>query len=286
MSAYSKTIPHIPKETARAAHAIFGRSNFYILVGDHLERMLEELDRQQALEGDSDFRVRDVILPLITFFQFTEGLTDVQAIDAARTRIDWKFALHLSLFPASLHQYALCRFRQRILSNHDIQREFQQLIDQLITFAGALDNRFQNLTSLEVVSGVCSLNRLYEAQQTMNLALEVLAVRFPHWLRKVALPHWYGRYNPTVPRLDVANLPGQQRFLLREIASDIHHLLEKAHESGSHEIRGLPEIQMLEQVWAQQFYELNQEPGLSIETLSLKDCEVCSHQGTGRRHPA
>ncbi len=36
-------------------------------------------------------------LALITIMQFVEGLTDRQAADAVRSRIDWKYALGLDL---------------------------------------------------------------------------------------------------------------------------------------------------------------------------------------------
>lgn len=286
MSAYFTTLPRIPKETARAAYASFGRNNFYILVGDHLEHILEELQQQHKFEGKDPSQTEDVTWPLITFFQFIEGLTDVQAAEAVRTRTDWKFALHLSLFPATLHEYALCKFRQQIFADPVSQRDYQRLIDRLIVFAPALHSKIQRLISLEVVSLVCSLNRLHLAQQAMNQALEVLAVRFPQWLRKMTLSHWYGRYNPTAPRLDVAILLGQQRFLLEEIASDINHLLEKIHRSGSREIRELYEIQVLQQIWTQQFQVLGESQSTRPETLSSKDCESCPQKGTGRRHPA
>jgi transposase len=286
MSAYSKAIPCIPKETVRAAHASFGRSNFYILVGDHLQRILEELDGQRFWEGADLSKVEDVTLPLITFFQFIEGLTDAQAMEAVRTRTDWKFALHLSLFPGMLHKNALCRFRQRIFSDFASEREFQKLIDRLIVLAPALHHDFQNLKSLEVVSLVCSLNCLHQAQQAMNQALEVLAVRCPQWLRKIALPHWYGRYNPTVPRLDVAILLGQQRFLMEEIASDIHHLLEKVHQSGSGEIRELHEVKVLNRVRSQLFQVTGQSQNNRLEAMNIKDCDFCFHDGAEGRRPA
>ena len=285
MSAYSKTISHIPKETVRAASAVFGRSNFYILVGDHLEGILEELGRQQSLEEETISKVEDVMLALITFFQFVEGLTDIQAIDAVRTRTDWKFALHLSLMPAMLHENALCRFRQGLFTDLVSQRDFQRLINRLVVFAPTLNNNFQDLKGLGIVSAVCSLNRLHRAQQAMYQALEVLAARFPQWLRKTAQPHWYGRYNPAVPRLGVAILLGQQRFLMEEIGSDIQHLLEKAHQSGSREISELYEVRVLDQVWSQQFQSLGQAGTERLEILSSKDCDVCSHNGAGRRLP-
>ncbi len=36
-------------------------------------------------------------LALITIMQFVEGLTDRQAADAVRSRLDWKYALSLEL---------------------------------------------------------------------------------------------------------------------------------------------------------------------------------------------
>lgn len=286
MSAYFRAIPHIPKETMLAANAVFGRSNFYILVGDHLEGILEELGRQRSLEEETISKVEDVMLALITFFQFAEGLTDVQAIDAVRTRTDWKFALHLSLSPGMFHENALCQFRQRILRCPVSQHQFQTLFDRLSAFAPMLSNNFQNLKSLEIVSLVCALNRLNRAQQAMHQVLEELAARFPQWLRKNALPHWYGRYNPAKPRLDVAVLLGQQRFLMEEIGSDIDHLLAKVHQSGSQEISELHVVKVLEQVGSQQFRGLGQAQIDRQESLSSKDCEICSQTGEGRMHPA
>jgi transposase len=270
---YSKALPGIPRETVRAATAVFGRGNFYILVGDHLEGILE---------GERPSKLEAVVPPLITFFQFVEGLTDLQAIDAVRTRTDWKFALHLSLVPARLDESVLCRFRQKILCDPIHQREFQRLIDRLLVFAPTSRHR-QTLKSQELVSIVCSLNRLQLAQQAMNRALEVLAVQFPHWLRKNALPHWYGRYNPSVPRLDVPIVPGQQQLLMEGIGSDIQQLLEKVHQSGLREVNALHELRALDRMCSQPFQGVNREGEIQLETLSSKDCNLCFYREAGRR---
>jgi transposase len=248
-----------------------------------LEGILEELKRQSALEGESSQTPGDVVLPLITFFQFLEGLTDLQAIEAVRTRTDWKFALHLSLMPVMLPENALCEVRHKVLHSAASQREFQRLIDRLVLFAPTINNSFRNLNSLEVVSTVCSLNRLRGAQQAMNQALEVLAVRYPQWLRTIALPHWYGRYNPALPRLEAAVLLGGQRFLIEEIASDIHQLLKKVDQAGLPEMTELAEIKVLNELWLRQFQGLEQTATGRLETLDLKECELCFHHGRGRR---
>jgi transposase len=279
----SKSIPAMPKETARAANAIFGRSNFYIMVGESLDTLLEDIQLQASAEKECESRRQGAIWALITFFQFFEGLTDVQAVDAVRTRTDWKFALHLSLIPVRFHEYAFCEFRQRLLTDTHCRSEFQKLTDRLATFIPPFKNNLQNLQSLEVVACVCSVNRLNHAQQAMNQVLGVLAARFPDWLRRNALPHWYGRYSHATPRLEVAILLGQQQFLIEEIGADIHHLLEKIHQSGSQELAELPEVKVLDQVWLQQFKELNLAPNHWPE--NLKDCNNCAYRGTGRRQP-
>jgi transposase len=281
MTDTSKPIPSLPKETARAAKAIFGHSNFHILIGEHLESILEDI-QLEAPSGKGGISNTEVsILALITFFQFVEGLTDIQAADAIRTRTDWKFALHLSLTPPIFHEGALCEFRQRILIDFGSQVEFQKLIDRLARLSPPLRNNFQDPKSLDVVAFVCSVNRLNRAQQAMNQALEILAFQFPEWLRKATLPHWYGRYNHATPRLEVAMLLGQQQFLMEEIGADIHHLLHEVQHASSRELSELHEIKVLSQIWAQQFQTpyLNHWP----EKLTLDHCNVCPYKAVGRR---
>jgi hypothetical protein len=174
-----------------------------------------------------------------------------------------------------------CEFRQMVLKDPSNQYEFQRLLDRLTTLIPTLSNNFQNLNGLEVVAFVCSVNRLDHAQQAMNQVLEILAARFPGWLLKTALPHWYGRYNRAIPRLEVALLLGQQQFLMEEIGTDIHHLLEKIHQSDSPEIGELHEVKTLDQVWSQQFQALNLTDQFPE---SMRDCNTCAYGGGGRRH--
>jgi transposase len=286
-SAYCKAIPSIPKETARAASASFGHGNFYIQVGEQLDSILEELHWQQSHEWSGGFATaEDLSLALITLFQFMEGLTDAQASDALRTRIDWKFALHLSLLPRTLDEMALCRFRERMLHHAIEQYAYQMLLDGLIRSIPLLTSQLQLPGSLEMVSRVCSVNRLNQFHQAMNRVLEVLAARFSPWLRAIALPHWYGRYNPAIARFEGSVLRDQPRFRMEEIGSDIQHLLEQVSQSGSPEMRGLSEIRLLEKVWLQHLETARPSPGNQLTLFDHKDCECCSHKTGGGIHPA
>jgi transposase len=54
-------------------------------------------------------------LALVTILQYIEGLSDRQAAEAVRSRIDWKYALNLELTDAGFDFTILCEFRARLL---------------------------------------------------------------------------------------------------------------------------------------------------------------------------
>lgn len=260
-------IPPIPRETERSARAIFGRKNFYILTGEHLDFILENIQQECLLEAGSVF-------PQITFFQFLEGLTDAQAIDAIRTRLDWKFALHLRVYPPTFREDALCEFRQRILSDLLCQYEFQRLIDRLVIFLPPVNNKLQTFSISELVPYVCSMNRLDYIHVAMRRMLEVLAIKFPDWLRKVTLPHWYGRYSHKSQGFEINSWPDKREFSREEIAADIEYLLNELHRSSLSGVSELQEVKVLEHIWMQQ----SKSPLLEKkEILQPKDCTACVH---------
>ena len=49
-------------------------------------------------------------IALVTLMQYAEGLTDRQAADAVRTRIDWKYVLRLELTNAGFDFSVLSEF--------------------------------------------------------------------------------------------------------------------------------------------------------------------------------
>ena len=87
----------VPKETARVAHAAFPKGNPYLTMRDQLGTLFEDeqfidLFPPQGQPAEAPWR-----LALATVLQFAEGLSDHQAADAVRSRIDWKYAMGLDL---------------------------------------------------------------------------------------------------------------------------------------------------------------------------------------------
>jgi len=57
-------------------------------------------------------------LALVTVLQFVEGLSDRQAADAVRARIDWKYLLGLELMDPGFDHTVLSEFRTRLVDGH------------------------------------------------------------------------------------------------------------------------------------------------------------------------
>jgi transposase len=57
-----------------------------------------------------------------------EGLSDRQAADAVRSRIDWKYILFLELTDPGFDYSVLCEFRARLIKNGWEQKAFDKIL--------------------------------------------------------------------------------------------------------------------------------------------------------------
>jgi len=67
-------------------------------------------------------------LALITVLQFLENLSDRQAADAVRGRIDWKYLLGLELTDAGFDASVLSEFRSRLVEGHAEERLLEKML--------------------------------------------------------------------------------------------------------------------------------------------------------------
>jgi IS5 family transposase len=78
------------------------------------------------------------MLALVTIMQFAEGLSDRDAANAVRTRIDCKYLLGLELSDPGFDYSILSRFRARLVEGNAEMSLLQRLLDQLYR---VLENR-------------------------------------------------------------------------------------------------------------------------------------------------
>jgi transposase len=98
MSIHPQPIEAIPDDTYHVARAAFPKGNNSImLIRDHMPELFKDEDFVEMYHHLGQPAYSPWRLALVSVFQFLENLTDRQAADAVRGRIDWKYALSLPL---------------------------------------------------------------------------------------------------------------------------------------------------------------------------------------------
>jgi transposase len=187
--------------------------------------------------------------------QFAEGLSDQQAGDAVRARIDWKYALALELTDPGFDSSVLSEFRKRLITGHAELLLFETMLT-LFREQGLLKAKGRMRTdSTHVLAAIQTLNRLECVGETLRQALNSLASVAPDWLQSWVSATWFDRYSR---RFAEYRLPAEKpaRYALAEqIGADGRQLLQRLYDPTTPTwLRELPAVQILRQVWVQQFH--------------------------------
>lgn len=233
MCLHPEPIDDIPAETARVARAAFPK-------GTTITRLRDEFS---ALYRDEDFsgfypsRGQPALAPwrlaLVTVFQFLEHLSDRQAADAVRARIDWKYALGLELTDAGFHYSVLTEFRARLVAG---QAEYLLLDTMLERFKarGLVKARGKQRTdSTHVLAAVHDLHLLELVAETLRATLDDLAAVVPEWLRGLAPPAWFERYARRVEDYRLPTSKEKREAFALEVGGDGFRLLDALDAPGA-----------------------------------------------------
>jgi len=255
MTLYAYDHRAIPEETARVAKAAFPKGNPYIKMRDELGVLYQDSEFADLFPTTGQTAESPGQLALVTVMQFAEGLSDRQAAEAVRGRIDWKYALNMELTDPGFDHSILSEFRGRLIEGGGEER---LLNDMLVKFKakGWLKSRGRQRTdSTHVLAAVRQLNRLECVGETMRQALEALAEEAPEWLVSQITADWFDRYGPRFEAYRLPKEKAEQEALQGQIGTDGWQLLEAIYGPGAPaELRTLLEVELMRQVWLQQYY--------------------------------
>src|SRR3954447_1632679 len=268
MSLHPLSAHSIPDETRRVAHAAFPKGTLCLRIADELGTLYRDDQFAELFPKWGQPAASPARIAMASVLQYVEGLSDRQAADAVRGRIDWKYALGLELTDPGFDHTVLSEFRSRLVHG---QAELQ-LLDTLLERCrelGLIRQRGRQRTdSTHVLAAVRVLNRLERVGETMRAALNELAVMAPDWLQALSPAEWYRRYgrrveNYHLPRTDVA-----REELARVIAADGEGLLAAVDAATDQpELARLPAVLTLRRLWAEQY---TGEPG-QLRWRAVKD---------------
>ena len=255
MSMQPRPWPEVPAETARIAKRAFRKGSLPIRVRDELGAWVAD----EAFAGVYGVRGAPGISPaqltMVTVLQYAENLTDRQAADAVRGRLDWKYCLGLALDDEGFDFSVLSEFRARLVAGGLEAVIFEGLLARLVESGLLQAGGRQRTDSTHVLAAIRSLNRLELAGETLRAALEALAAAAPQWLAGVIDASWTERY---AARIDSWRLPASEtkRAALAVVyGQDGYRLLDAVAEPGAPDwLRELPALEALRRIWVQQYY--------------------------------
>ena len=249
MSLKPELILEVPELTEEVARAAFPKGNPYLTLRDSLGTIFEDEDFVGLFPEHGQPALSPWRLALVTIMQFRENLTDRQAAEAVRSRIDWKYLLGYDLTDPGFHFSVLSEFRARLLDGGEAI-----LLDKFLQRCrenGLLKKRGKQRTdATHVLAAIRVMNRLELVGETMRAALNAIAAEAPVWLRQVAPPEWYERYGRRIEDYRLPKSEEKRAAYAQRVGEDGFQLLDLLAEADAPKgATSLPEVTTLRLMW-------------------------------------
>lgn len=210
-------------------------------------------------------------LALVTILQKAGNLTDRQAAEHVRTRIDWKYALGLDLADPGFDHSILSEFRARVAAGGLDQVVLDTLLERLAADGLVGAGAKMRTDSTHVISAVRDLNRLELAGESVRACLEQLAVAAPQVVAQLLDDSWGKRY---AARVDTWRMPAattRKEELALAYGRDGHRLLTAVYAAAASDpdlefLARLRQVEVLRVVLVQNYLTVVDEQGREVIT--------------------
>ena len=260
-----KPWPEVPADTARVARKAFRKGALAIRARDQLGSWCDDEAFAGAYGAAGRPGISPAQLAMVTVLQFTGNLTDRQAADAVRGRLDWKYCLGLALEDEGFDFSVLSEFRARLVAGSLELKILDLLLGRLTELGLVKAGGRQRTDSTHVLARIRDLNRLELAGETVRAALEALAAAAPDWLAGVIDASWQQVYGQRIDEIRLPESETRRTALAVQYGRDGYHLLEAVRAPGAPPwLAGLPAVGALRAIWIQQYYRSIDEQGEKV----------------------
>src|SRR6266568_5275831 len=265
MSMQPQPWPEVPAGTAKIARRAFRKGSLAMRARDELDAWCQDEAFSVTYGTRGAPGISPAQLAMVTVLQFTENLTDRQAADAVRGRLDWKYCLGLELEDEGFDFSVLSEFRARLIAGNLELALLDLLLGRLKELGLVKAGGRQRTDSTHVLARIRGLNRLELAGESVRAALEALPAAAPDWLAGVIDGSWQQVYGQ---RIDDIRLPASEtarKALAGQYGKDGYHLLDAVRAPGAPPwLRELPAVGALRAIWVQQYYRISGEQGEKV----------------------
>jgi transposase len=260
MSLQSQELEPIPELTARIAQASFPHGTLAMRLRDALgplyhDEQFAHLFPKRGRGAEAPWR-----LTMVLVLQALENLTDRQAAEAVRGRLDWKYALSLPVDDPGFDHTVLSDFRARLVEQGAIKLVLDPILSLCRDRGWLVPGGQYRSDSTHVLSAVRRLNSLESVGETLRAVLNAASEVEPDWVRQAVPESWFDRY---VHRFELARFPrraGSLEQLRQQVGEDAWFLLDALQQPTTPaRVRELAEVALLQQVWQQHFERVQEQ---------------------------
>jgi transposase len=220
MSLQVHPLEPIPELTSRIARAGFPKGTLAMQLRDALGPIYADADFADLFPKRGRAAEAPWRLALVTVLQALENLSDRQAAEMARARLDWKYALSLQLDDEGFDASILTDFRQLLVANSAQDRLLEPILQACRQRGWLKAGGKQRTDSTWVIANVRGLRSLESVGESLRAALNEIAEVATDWLLQIVSPDWFDRY---VHRFELQRFPKGEQVkadLRRQVGED------------------------------------------------------------------
>ena len=250
-----RTVTSVPAGTMRVARCALPSGNACLALRDHMGTLFSDELFAPLFPSRGQPAAAPWRLALVTILQFAERLSDRDAAEAVRSRIDWKYLLCLELSDPGFDYSILSRFRGRLIEGHAEMLLLQRILEECRSL-GLLHIRSNMRTdSTHVIASIRNMNRSELVGETLRAALNVLTTVNPKWVAANVDASWYLRYAKRFEGSRQTKTKNDIITMAEKIGQDGMALLERLwSEAAPPYLRSLPAVETLRLCWVSQFW--------------------------------
>lgn len=231
--------------------------NFYRIFSEQLFEVLKDEEFEDLYSRLGRGALSPRRLSYVMLFQYLEKLSDRDAADAVRIRLDWKLALHLPVDDLGFDSSTLTHFRDRLQEHQKQRLVFDRVIGELRKRGYLPPGTPERVDSLVILAAVRNINRYQTLVESLRLVVrevvqEDLAVEVKAGLEKLRPKYDRKRMNYDLGDEEV-------RKSLREAVEDAHQWLKEV-EARQPELLQHPQVKTLKQIFQENAVVKKEEP--------------------------
>jgi transposase len=275
MTLRERDLSQMPADIGAIGSQVLRVDDPYRVIGEQLADILGDEQFADMYLSTGRAAVSPSLLALVTIFQFLEDLPDREAARQVVVRLDWKYALHLTVGYAGFDFSCLSYFRRRLLAHDESRLVFAAVLDRVRALGFLKKHGKQRTDSLGVVGAVRELSQVELLWEAVRLALRAVLVADPDWVERVVPAAFQTQYLER--RSDYRLSADERQAELLRVGQDAAWLLDRLAAADAAVLPGLAEVSSLATIWQQRYERVEGQVRRRATTVDATELVVTPH---------